>query len=511
MFPALWSRSARYAVFPVLIFLGFPLRAEAQQAPATLSLEEAITLARRNNPDFLAQRNDEIEADWAVREARGALLPSASIGGSMEYQAAGQQRFGIFTGEDIGVGATSTGYLLSSYSAGLSYRLSAETLMRPGQERANRVATLSRIEAADFTLVAEVTRQYLSVLRAKDGVELARQEFERAEKNASLAEARASVGASIALEAKQAEVEKGRAEVELLKAENLERAEVLKLVELIGIEFDGDLQTTSQFPVFAPRWSKDELIAMAFENHPQLRSLRAAQTASEKGVNMARSQYLPSMQLDLGWSGYTREATNPDLLVAQAQATLEQQRLDCIALNEILTRLTDPMPQDCSASRFTLTDAQRASIIDGNDVFPFKFTRSPFSAQLRVSLPIFNGFTRERRIESARVAADDARHRLRKEELRIKTEVATIHQNLETAYRAVAIEERNKELAGQQLDLARERYTVGAISFVDLLDAETLKARADRAYLQSVYAFHENLAALEAAVGRKLERPEEEY
>jgi hypothetical protein len=41
-----------------------------------------------------------------------------------------------------------------------------------------------------------------------------------------------------------------------------------------------------------------------------------------------------------------------------------------------------------------------------------------------------------------------------------------------------------------------------------LQDAETIKARADRAYLTSLYQFHESLAALEAAVGRSLTQAE---
>ena len=58
--------------------------ASAQQAttPAQLSLEEAVALARRNNPDFMAQKNDAALADWAVREAYGSLLPGASASAS---------------------------------------------------------------------------------------------------------------------------------------------------------------------------------------------------------------------------------------------------------------------------------------------------------------------------------------------------------------------------------------------------------------------------------------------
>src|SRR5690606_22418247 len=190
--------------FVLLCGLAATTPAAAQQAPVTLSLEEAIDLARRNNPDFLIQKNDESEADWAVREAYGGLLPYASIGGGIGYDAAGEQRLGVFASSDLGIGRTPA-YLSSSYGLTVGYRLNGDVLFRPRQERANRNATRARIEAAEFNLKAEITRRYLAAVRARDGVELARRELERATENLRLAEARVAVGAAISLDAKQAE------------------------------------------------------------------------------------------------------------------------------------------------------------------------------------------------------------------------------------------------------------------------------------------------------------------
>jgi outer membrane protein len=479
--------------------------AEAQQAPATLTLQEAIALARRHNPDFLTQQNDEVEAHWAVRESYGALLPSASVSGTMSYQAAGVDRVGTLFSNESG-----TGYLSSNYSVGMNYRLSAETVLRHRVERTNRRATTSRVEAADFTLTAEVSRQYLAALRAAEGVTLAQQELERAGENLRLAEARVAVGSAIALEAKQAGVEHGRAEVELLRAENLEQTELLRLAQLLGVEFNREVQLTTEFPVAEPHWSKEALTTTAMGRHPQLRSLRATSEASEATARLAKGQYLPTLDFSAGWRGYAQQATNSDYLIANAQGRLAKEHQSCLAENEIRTRLTDPIPLDCSPAQFQLTDQMRGQILDQNSVFPFNFTRQPFGASVTISLPLFNGFSRERRLSSARVAAENARHTLRREELRIKTDVATLHQSLVTAYRAVTLEARNKELAADQRLLARERYSVGAISFVELLDAETMRARADRAYLDAVYAYHQSLAALEAAVGQPLNTLEEE-
>jgi outer membrane protein len=478
----------------------------ARQGPApTLTLEEAIDLARRNNPDYLAQRNNATSADWSVREAYGALLPGANASTSLSWQGAGTQRFGIFTGEDFGLGNSTTDYYSSSYSLGLNYRLSGSSLIAPGREKANRRAVEATIEATEFTLDANVTRGYLAVLRAQDGVTLARSELARAEENLKYAQARVQVGAAIPMETKQAEVERGRARVALLQAENLVRTERLRLMQTLGVQFDGEMLLTSQFRVNDIPWSQDDLVTYAIEAHPQIRAARASENATDAGVKMARSAYLPSMSVQAGWSGFARQAGNDNYLVQQARDQIANQRESCLLFNRISGGLSTPLPgrpSDCSA--IALTPAQEASIRNSNDVFPFDFSREPLSVSLTFSLPIFQGFTRERQIEEAKVAASDASLRVRSEEMRIRTDVSTAYLNAVTARQTVDLEETNRTLADDQLRLARERYRVGAASFLELHDAETVKARADRAYLTALYSFHESLAALEAAVGRPL-------
>src|SRR5690606_3894918 len=139
-----------------------------------------------------------------------------------------------------------------------------------------------------------------------------------------------------------------------------------------------------------------------------------------------------------------------------------------------------------------------------NDVFPFDFTKQPPSFGLTISMPIFNGFQREAQLQQAAAAAEDAKHQRRQEELSRGAAVATAFLAVQTAYRSVAIEERNVAAAAEQLELATERYRLGAGSILELTQAQAARARADQAHLDAVYSFHENLAALEAAVGRSL-------
>lgn len=478
--------------------------AQPATPPATLSLEEALELARRMNPDYLAAANDAKSADWAVREAWGGLLPGASLSSSFSWQDAGQQRIGIFTGEDFGLGSN-TSYYSSSYSIGLNYQLNGSRLLAPSRERANRQATEAGIAASRHALEADVTRGYLALMRARDNVALAEEELARADENLRLAQARAQVGAIAELEARQAEVERGRTEVALLQARNQAEADRLALMQVLGIEIDRDVELTTEFTLEPLTWSAEELIAMAMQSNPDLAADRAVTRAAETGVKMARTAYLPSLSMSAGFSGYAREAGNPDFLLNQARSQIAGQREACVSQNMLSERLVEPLPGyplDCSA--IVLTPEQERRILESNSVFPFGWSREPLGVSLTLSLPVFQGFTRERQIEEAKVAADDARYRLRSDELRIRTAVSTAYNEVETARQAVELEERNRVLAEDQLRLARERYRLGAASFLELREAEAVMARADRDYLAALYQYHEGLATLGAAVGRSL-------
>ena len=437
-----------------------------------------------------------------------ARLPQASASLSLGYQAAGTPRFGIFTGGDLGL-AQIPAYYNSSYGIGLSYRLSGATLFRPGQARAERRAVEARGELVDFELVVSVTRQYLAALRAQDDVVLARQELARAEENHRLARARVEVGAAIPLDAARAEVERGRAEVALLEAENRARTERLRLLERLGIEALGrELVLSTRLSVFEPPWSEEELVARAAERHPELVMLRASEAAERASLRVARSQYLPSVSVSANWSGFARQAGSSQYLLRQAEQQVASQLQSCEQTNEILRRLNPPMPTTDCLARYTLTDAQRAAILESNDVFPFRFSREPLTAGINISVPVFTGFSRERQIEQARASAEDARHRRRAAELKLRAEVQAAHGALVTAYRTTLLQERNREAAEEALRLARERYRLGAAAFLELSEAETAKAQADRAYLDALYGFHEALAGLEHASGQRLRQEE---
>lgn len=483
---------------------------EAAPAPAvTLTLEEALTQARRSSPAYREVANNINAANVGVRSAYGAFLPTFGADAGFGYTGAGQSSFG-------GTFFDQTSPALnSSWSLGLNWRMDGRVLTGPATEKAQREATEAEIENAGVGLAADVTVQYLLALQAAAQVSVARQQVQRNQEFLDLAHARHQVGQATLLDVRQAEVTKANSDVALLRAEQSESEAKLELLRRMGVEPPVAIERialTDSFALAEPAWQLDELLAAASEANAGLRASRARERAASVGVKAARSEYLPSLSVSAGWSGFTQEFTNEGLLIDQRYQSAVGTAANCEFQNDVLSRLADPLPgvPDCRAFAGLTPDGSAldpdvaSGIRSRNSVFPFDYTGQPFRANLTVSLPIFTGFSRSLRIAEARAAADDAAEAARARTLQVRTDV---HQRLlavRTAYRASVVQEQSRTAARDQLRLAQDRYRLGSGTSLELSDAQTAVTRAESDYVNSVYDYHKAVAALEAAVGRPL-------
>jgi len=501
-----YGLSAAFSTALLFFISGLGLPAQAQEVQGTLTLDDAVRLALRNNPAFLQTANDQSVADWAYQESWGQFLPEVTTSFSGQYLAPGSPSFGIFNSSDLGLAVTD--YYFSGYNLNLSYNLSGNSFFRVASAKASQRATEARVRAAEYDLESAVTAQYLIALRARDRVEVARRQLERAQENYELAQARVDVGAATPTDGKQAEVEKGRAEVAVLEEESLLRTEKLRILEQIGLSAEGDFVLASEFGIFDPVWTRDDLIGRALEIHPSLRAYRAQESSGTAQVRQAWSSYFPNLFFQASWSGRARQIGDRDYLLNQARTSVSGAAASCQTWNQISAGLSQPLdgyPRDCS--QYVLTPGDEAAILANNDVFPFNFRSEPLSLYLQVSLPVFQGFTRQRQVAEARAAEEDARFERHAAELRVQTAVTQAYDELTTAVQVVEIEGRNREVATEQLELARERYRLGAAPYLELLEAQSSMAAADRDFLDARYRFHGAIWRLEAAVGERL-RPD---
>jgi outer membrane protein len=472
-----------------------------QEVPTRLTLLEAINVAKENNPTFLSAENDQVAAEWGVREAVAAFLPTASANGSASYTEAGVQRIGT-----LDFGAQSTDWYSSSYSLSLNWTLNGNTIFGLPAARADKRATRARIDAASFNLEAMVAVQYMAALRARDGVQVAQRQLDRARQNLQIVRTRVSSGAAAGTDGKQAEVDLGRAEVGLIQAERQMREDRSLLGEQLGVALGEDVELASQFEIFEPSWDRDALMDEALSAHPSLHAFRAQEAASQATARQAASQYFPTLSITTGFRGNTLQALNEDFIRRSVISNAEGKRSNCEFMNTLHSGLAQGLPnyemQNCGA--FAASDELIQSALNQNAAFPFDFTKVPISLSLQVSIPIFTGFSRQRQVSQAYNLAEDAQHGRRAEELRLRTAVTQAYDNLAAAYRIVQLEERNQAVAEEQLQLQQRRYALGAAALLELLDAQTTVSTADQAYLNALYDFHWNLIRLEASVGRIL-------
>ncbi|HET7274614.1 MAG TPA: TolC family protein [Longimicrobiaceae bacterium] len=494
----------RFAIWPTLAIASalslcaMPALAQDTTSTATLSLEEALQLARDNNPAYLQQRNDLGVAKWSVRSAYGALLPSASAGAGFGYTASGAPRFGSVEFERQPENYS------SSYSLGLNYRLSGATLLQPSVERARAKATERRVVGTESQLVAQVTQQYLSTLQARAQVEQAIREVARTGEHVRLAEARFEVGAGTPLDVRRAEVQEGQAEVLLLQARNTLATSKLLLGQLMGKPLDPDVSLTSDFAIFDPSWQTQELVEMAIEANPTLLAARATSNAASTNVTSAKSSYLPSLNFSVGLQGSVYQAGSIDPLLNQRLAQISGSFGSCLDQNTIRTGAgLAPIPCLDPATPGLEADLRR-QLEEANSGFPFDYTPQPLSASMSISLPIFTGFSRKLQVEQAEANAADARYQVRAEELRLNQAVSAEVLSLETAYQTVLLQEQVRQRAEEELRLAQERFRFGAASSVEVTDAQTNLSQAERDKIDALYDFHKSLAALEALVGQQL-------
>ncbi len=270
----------------------------AQEAPVQLTLEEAIRLAKDNNPTFLSTENDRPAADWGVREAYSRFLPTANANSSFSWQEGGAQRFGT-----VDLGTSGTDWYQSYYNLSLTWQLNGNSIFGLPAARANRRAVDARITAAEFDLESRVALLYMAVLRAQDGVEVAQRQLDRAQQNLRIVRTRVESGAAAGTDGRQAEVDQGRAEVGVIQAQRLYRESLALLAEGLGVALDGDIELSSAFDVFEPTWGRDDLMGMALESHPSLRAFVAQERAASASAKQAASSYFPSFSVTTNLQG----------------------------------------------------------------------------------------------------------------------------------------------------------------------------------------------------------------
>ncbi len=472
-------------------------RQQGSAQPYALSLDDALSFAQRYNPDYLQAVNNRKSAGAAQRAAYGGLLPQIAASLSGQLQQGGRQVVG---GTELGA---SSDVLQSSYNIGVSYQLSKSTFVTPRLQRANSAAVEAEIMGATETLRANVRQQYLSVLQSQARLSLQDTLIENAQAQLELAKGRSAVGAGTLLDVQRAEVSLGQQRVQRLRAQNQFDIDKLRLFQLLGIPQPQNVVLTTTFPTLETVPALYDLLEMAKRQNPNVNALRSREQVASLNVSRTRGEYLPTLSLSTGIGGYTYQYRDSNFPVAQAQGQLESARNSCLRIEEARAKLLLANTYN-ECNQIVFTPQQAASIRAANSRFPFNFTNAPKSFSAQLSLPIFDGFAREQRLQEATIQRDNAQQSVRSRELALTADVTAAYLTLQTARQTILLQDENSAKARQELSFTQEQYSVGLATFVDLTTSRASFAQAESDRINAIYEYHKSFSSLESAVGRSL-------
>lgn len=435
----------------LLAALASPL--SGQQAPRTLSLEDALRIAEQNNPAYRSVQADLAVAGARERQSLGALLPQVSadlsLGGSASRSWVGTDPFGSPLPSQKAVETT------SSYgSQGLSLSVPLFQRGRLGELRATRdeersAAAQVRVEAG--RLRAEVARRYHAALRAERTIRLEEDLLDSARERLDATQRLFRVAAQGMAEVLGAEVEVARQEQALEQARGEARKARLALGEAIGVLEAADAALTSEpLAVFDPAGLlPDSLAALALRAHPRVEQVSSSLDAAERRTGIARGLRWPTVSARAG--------------VNRSTSGLDDRGL----------QILDPSAR-----------ANRS-----------------FSLGFSVGLPVFDQFRSSLQVAQAEAGRTRAREGLRAIRLSVEREVRSALIDLQNAHRGIQLAERARELSRQRLEMAREQFRVSAIRFTELQQVVDRAAQAEREALRARFEFADARATLEEKVG----------
>ncbi|HTS88971.1 MAG TPA: TolC family protein [Gemmatimonadales bacterium] len=476
---------------------------------ATLSLSDALTQAKNNNPTYRQRLYAASTARAQVRNAYGKLLPTASVGAGMNYTGQGQSNLGQ------GFTFTTPAVIGSSYNIGLQWQIDGSRILAPKTQKANQHAVEEDIANEESNLRYTVTQQYLTGLQSAAQIVVARQQVVRNKDFLELAQAKYQVGQGTLIDVRQAEVQKAQSDVALLQSIQTDNEAKIELFRLIGVAAPlpvDQIALSDTFQVTQPTYNLKDLMQIADEQNASIRALTARSRAADASVTSAKTAYLPSLSMQASWSGFTQDQTDKGLLVNQALTGAQASAAQCVSDSTIhaVVGLPPLGPGSCNtlsglnAGGTALNPALQQSLIDANSRFPFHFQSQPFVAFVSISLPIFTGFSRSLAIQQAREQAQDAEESVRAQVLQVHSDVQSRFLALQTAYQAIAVQAQSRDAARDQLRLAEDRYRLGSGTSLEVSDAQNNVQRAEGDYVNAIYAYHKALSALEFAVGRPL-------
>jgi outer membrane protein len=416
-------------------------QARAADSLHPISLDHAVRLAQRNAPSAIQARGQVRTSNSAVRSAYGAFLPNLNFSmGQTQARGRGQREEGTLV-DYVTQTSYSTGFssTLRLFEGGRRFAELSQSRAEVGAAEANEVAQ-------QFNIALQVKREYYTILAARESEAAARAQLEQAEQQLRAASARVRAGAATMSDSLRSVIQVGNARLALLTARNNVRDASAALTRLVASQVTVTANPADTLDL--PLTHLDSAMLLQFaERGPAVRQAEAQFRAARAGVRVARSSYLPSVDMT-----FRRAGSGFDPYYGIGPGSLEYSRTLSFGLN----------------------------------------------------FPVFNNFAREDQIVRANVQEDVAEAQLRDARLLARQSLIQQVGALRTAEERIRIQQASVAAAQEDLRVQQQRYNLGASTLLDLLTSQTTLNSARAALIQARQDYRIARAQIEATIGRDL-------
>jgi len=415
--------------------------------PITMTLQDALERARKNDPQFLGAVSDAKSAHEDRLQARNALLPS--VNGSVQYL--GTQGDGGIISD--GRFVTNDGTHVYRAWGVFHQDLSPGTFMATELKKAKAAEALAeaKAEIARRGLTVTVSKDFYGLVVAQRKYATAQQALEQAKHFLDITQDAEREGQSAHSDAIKAEIQYRLQEQAFDEAKLTMEDARLSLAVLLfptmneNFSVVDDLDSAQALPLFA------EVQAMAEKENPDLRVAIETARQSDLDVTAAKTAFLPTLVVD---TDYGIEA-------------------NCFALR-----------------------CPRASFPEVGPV-----PNLGYFVTAVMNIPVWDWGTLRSKLHQAEYKQQAAKATLSQEQRLQISELYAAYNEAAIARSAVDASRHTAELAAESLRLVNLRYEGGASTVLDVVDAENTLLTARNAYIDAQARYRAALAGLQTMTG----------
>ena len=431
-----------YTAIAVLLIGATACAENAAPLPLKIGLADACRLSLENNPGMRAVREQLVQQDGMLKEAKAVSWPKLTASGN--YQALDDARLQSF-GEGGSVDSTrwdaSLDATITVFSGGRNYHYIR------GQQAIKR-SIGSGVRAAEEDLLVLVHTAYYDAWLADRRVAVQQEAISVLEEQLKVTKNMFDAGIGEKYDVTQAKVALANARPPHIRARNDRRRSIDRLQEIIGLPYpEGvdasgiELDELARIDVPAMKLSK--AISTAKNSRPEIERIGHDVEAAKREVSLVKRELSPVIDL---FAGYGAES----------------------------------------------------------DMFGSDASLEGWSSGVRLNWDIFDGGARRGRVRQARSKARQVEHRSTKLELTIEGEVRKAHYDQQEAAAIYEASASVITQAREALGMAQDRYKAGNGTQLEVLESQLQLTRAQLEQSTAHHDLELASIQMKRAIGEKI-------